>query len=229
MSNEGSGNEDDAEEPDGWEPVEEPDAEGALDEREQDLKERERQLNKRERELEQREQEILERREENVEKREELENREEQLEQAKNELEDREQQLNEREQQLSERETEIESKREALEEYASEDRTFTSRPRIAGGILLWVVALASIVMAAWMYLDAGQPGGLAYLVEQSTATVAAAGLGLVAVIEILGGYWAYRGRRWSFVVFAAILGIIVLLPVGVTATIMITVGESQFD
>jgi hypothetical protein len=94
-------------------------------------------------------------------------------------------------------------------------------------VLLWVVALASMLFAAATFLYAGPEGF--NLVESSTATVLAGFFALVAVLELVGGYMAYTGQRWSVAVLAGILGIVVLLPVGVTATVMITVGESQFD
>lgn len=214
--------EDDHGEPSNWEPVEEPTDAGATD-----LERRTRELDEREQELERREQEILERREENVETREELDDREEQLEQLRQRQEERTEELEAREAELDEREAEIDTKLSALEEYAGKGRTFTRRPRIAGGLLLWVVALASALLAVATFLYAGPEGY--YIVESTTATVLAAFFALVALLEIVGGYMAYTGRYWSVAVLAGILGIVVLLPVGVTATIMITVGESQFD
>jgi hypothetical protein len=209
-------------EPNNWEPVEEPAEDGTTD-----LERRERELEERERELERREQEILERREENVEKREKLDEREEQLEGLRQRQEERTEELESREAELDEREEEIDTKLAALEEYAGKGRTFTRRPRIAGGLLLWVVAAASALFAVATFLYAGPEGY--YIVESTTAMVLAAFFALVAILEVVGGYMAYTGRRWSIAVLAGILGIVVLLPVGVTATIMITVGESQFD
>jgi hypothetical protein len=227
----------DREDADVWQPVDASDDAdgdgGAPGEHEQwaeRLEQKQQQLDERERELERREQEILERREENVEKREELDAREEDLEEFQAHLEEREADLERRSAELDEREEDVDTKREALEEYASSGRTFTKKPRVAGGILLWVTAVTAALLAAATFLYAG-PGGLveAGLLSQTATTAATAVLAVIALIELVGGYFAYRGQYWSVAVAAAILGIVVLFPVGVTAAVMITVGESQFD
>jgi len=197
-----------------------------------DLDERRRQLNKRERELEQREQEVLERREETVERREELDEREAKLDSREQELADRASELDGRAAELDQRETEIESKREALQEYFDEGGAdaFTYKPRVTAAFLLWAVAAAAalLTVATFLYGSAETPLGAPLFGE--TGRLVVTGLfGVATLVELVGGFTTYYGRSWYFSVFAAIVAIVVLLPVGLTATVMITVGESGFD
>jgi ribonuclease Y len=250
MSNEGGS---DQGEPT-WEPVDDPGAqdraekveekERRLDQREQELEDRERELNKRERELEQRNQDILERREEVVDARDQLDEREDALDGREQTLDEREGRLKERsknlddrERELDDRENEIKSQREALEEYAVTDvQTFTARPRKVGGLLLGVAGVLSVV-AGGLLLVGGGVGGVEALtsqtlVENPNLTLAfAAAYVVVTLVELLGGLWAYRGSHWFFSVFAGIVSMIFLLPLfplGLTATLLISIGESQF-
>ncbi len=197
-----------------------------------DLDERRRQLNKRERELEQREQEVLERREETVERREKLDEREAKLDSREQELADRASDLDGRAAELDQRETEIEAKREALQEYFDEGgaNAFTYKPRVTAAFLLWAVAVAAalLTVATFLYGSAQTPLGAPLFGE--TGRLVVTGLfGVATLVELVGGFTTYYGRSWYFSVFAAIVGIVVLLPVGLTATVMITVGEAGFD
>lgn len=199
-----------------------------------DLDERERQLNKRERELEQREQEVLERREETVERREELDRREQQLDERDRQLASRAEELDQRAAELDQRETEIQAKREGLQEYFEEGGAdaFTYKPRVTAAFLLWVVAVAGAALTVATALYGADPNAplLGQQLFSETGALAAAGLlGVATVVELVGGFTTYYGRSWYFSVFAAIVAIVVLLPVGLTATVMITVGESGFE
>lgn len=218
-------NTNDPDEPEEWEPVEMESADDGDPER--DLERQVRKLKEREQKLERWEQEILERREELVEKGEKLDEREQKLEQLGNTQEERAEALDEREAELEDREAELDTKLATLEEYANKGRTFTRRLRIAAAALLWIAAVASVGLAAFSFLFAGPEGY--YLVESSSATILAVVFVLVAAVEVAGGYLAYTGQRWLGAVAAGILGTVVFPPVGVTATVMLTVGESQFD
>lgn len=198
----------------------------------EDLEDRQRKLNKRERELEQREQEVLERREETVERKERLDEREQQLEERQTQLAQRSEELDDRERELSDRETEIEAKREGLQEYFDQGGAdaFTGKPRVTAAFLLWIVAVVSGGLAVATLLYGSTPTPLGPPLFSSGGATAVAGLfGLGALIELVGGFTTYYGRSWYFSVFAAIVAIVVLLPVGLTATVMITVGESGFE
>jgi ribonuclease Y len=198
------------------------------------LDERRRQLNKRERELEQREQEILERREETVERKEALDEKEAELEDRIQQLRERASELEARETTLDERETEIDTKREALQEYFEQGGTdvFTYRPRVTAAFLLWTVAVvgAALAAATFLYASAPDPPLLSAPLLSEVGRLAATGvLGAAAVVELVGGFTTYYGRSWYFSVLAAVVGTVLLLPVGLAAIVMITVGESGFD
>jgi hypothetical protein len=218
-------NENDPDDFEGWEPVETESGDDGNPER--DLERQVRKLKEREKKLERWEGEILERREELVEKGEELEERERKLEQLGDTQEQRANALDEREAELEDREAELDTKIATLEEYANKGRTFTRRLRTAAAALLWIAAVASVGLAVFTFLFAGPDGY--YLVERSSATVLAVVFVVVAAVEVVGGYLAYTGRRWWGAVVAGILGTMVVPPVGVAATVMLTVGESQFD
>jgi ribonuclease Y len=197
-----------------------------------DLDERERELNKRERELEQREQEVLDRREETVERTEALDERERRLDERETTLAERADELDARAATLDERETEIDAKREGLQEYFDQGGAdaFTRKPRVTAAFLLWATAVvgAGLAVATFLYGSTETALG-APLFSDSGALAVAALLGAGAVVELVGGFTTYYGRSWYFSVFAAIVAIVLLLPVGVTAAVMITVGESGFE
>jgi len=194
--------------------------------------ERRRQLNKRERELEQREQEVLERREETVQRREELDEREAELDRRETAVEERARDLEERETELDQRAATLDNREETIDEYIEQggNSAFTYKPRVTAAFLLWAVAVAGAVLAVvtFLYGSAETPLGAPLFGE--TGRLVVTGLfGAAAVVDLVGGFTTYYGRSWYFSVFAAIVAIVVLLPVGLTATVMITVGESGFD
>lgn len=231
MSEEPGGNDDGSDGVAGWEPIEDG---ASLDERERQIEEREKRLeqkeetlNEREEEIEQREREILDRRDKIADEREELSDKEEQLEGRAQQLDDRKTALDKREKELSRRAEEIDTKEEALEEYGGGSQTFTRRPRVVGSILLGLLGLAALGAAIGTYAVATGQGFAA--LSQTQALIAAGVLVVAALIEFLGGFWAYRGKHWFVSILAGMVGMVLLFPVGLTATILITVGESQFS
>ncbi len=177
---------------------------------------------------------MLKRREETVQRSEELDDREATLDRREQAQEERARDLDERSSDLDERETEIEAKREALQEYFEEGGAdaFTYKPRVTAAFLLWTVAVAGALLTVGTFLYASDPDPplLSAQLLSDTGRLAATGLlGVATLVELVGGFTTYYGRSWYFSVFAAVVGIVVLLPVGLTATVMITVGEAGFD
>lgn len=199
-----------------------------LDQKESELEERERQLNKRARELEERESDVLERREETVELREELDEQEERLEKWETQLDERATGLEDRETELARRADEIETREETLDEYAGGD-TFTRRPRVAGGVLLMLVGAVELLGGVGLAAYVLQSGVQVSVVSETVALGVGAGLAVKALVELLGGLSAWRGKRWLLAIAGAIFSIVPLFPVGVMAAVLLAVGESQFD
>lgn len=237
--------------------------EGVLKKKEEELRNRERELNKRKRELDNREQEVLERREEIVEERERLEEKE-------SELESREQEIQEQASQLEGREQELQSLSEKIDEKLSEagggggGTRYTKRPLRAGGVLLGVLGLFSVLGAFLILLSGGYLTSLTNsinavtgagldpgLFDSNFATGMAVVMLLAAIVEFVAGVFAIRGQFWLFTVAAAIIGmmifipvgivfvlndfllpgllaIVFLLPLGIAATFFLGVGEGQF-
>ena len=188
---------------------------------------RRRRLDERERELERREQEVLERREETVERTEALDDRE-------RELRDRAAELDDRAAALDDRETEIDAKRAALREYFEQGGADAAarKPRVAAALLLWTVAAVGAVLTVLtaLYTSDPAPPLLSAPLLSDLGRLAATGvLAAATLVELVGGLTTYYGRSWYFSVFAAVVAVVVLPPVGLTAVVMITVGESGFD
>ena len=202
---------------------------------------RRRRLDERERELERREQEVLERREETVERTEalderetRLDDRESRLDERERELRDRAAELDDRAAALDDRETEIDAKRAVLQEYFEQGGAdaATRKPRVVAALLLWTAAVAGAVLTALTVLYASDPAPplLSAPLLSDLGRLAATGvLGVATLVELVGGLTTYYGRSWYFSVFAAVVAVVVLPPVGLTAAVMITVGESGFD
>lgn len=236
--------------------------EEVLKRKEEELRNRERELNKRKRDLDNREQEVLERREEIVEER-------ERLEEMESELEGRETEIQEQASQLEGREQEIESLSEKIDEKLSEaggggGQRFSKRPLRAGGTLLGILGVFSVLGAFLIFLSGGYLTALtssinsatgagidANLFESSFATGLAVIMLLAAMVEFVAGVFAIRGQFWMFTVAAAIIGmmifipvgivfvlndfllpgllaIVFLLPLGIAATFFLGVGEGRF-
>lgn len=188
----------------------------------------------RERELERREQEVLERREETVGRTEALDERETRLDDRERELRDRAAELDDRAAALDERETEIDAKRAALREYFEQGGAdaATRKPRVAAALLLWTVAAVGAVLTVLtaLYTSDPAPPLLSTPLLSDLGRLAATGvLAAATLVELVGGLTTYYGRSWYFSVFAAVVAVVVLLPVGLTAAVMVTVGESGFD
>lgn len=199
-----------------------------LEDKENQLEEREQSLKQREQEIDQKEQEVLDRREQIVEEREQLDEREELLDEREGRLEERAGNLEDREQEVARRADEIETKEEALAEYASRDGEFSHRTHVVGGILLWLTGLASGgVGVAILSLQDALGGGL--LGRPAAVYGLAALFIVVALVEFLGGYWSFRGRHWLFSIIASFIALVLFFPFGMAATVLIGVGESQFE
>lgn len=207
--------------------------EGVLRDKEQQLRDRERELDKRERQIEQREQEVLDRREEIVDERDQIESRAEELDQREQAIAERESTLEGREEEIQSMEEGIESKIEDMGAPGSTEM-FTPRPRKAGGVLLGLLGVAGIVVALTMILATGAwpavfSRPLTSSMSVSLGNVVAVVLIVASLIEILGGFFAYRGRYWFVSIVSGIIAMALFFPVGLTATIFLTVGESQFE
>lgn len=62
------------------------------------------------------------------------------------------------------------------------------------------------------------------------APVASVALALVGVVQFSAGWYAYRARRWSRGIGAALLGSVnpVTLPLGLVAVILLSLSRAQF-
>ena len=104
---------------------------------------------------------------------------------------------------------------------------FTSRTYIAGGFLLMIAALLGAIV------------GLGLLIASATGElgpalfwgIVGAFVLVISAIEFAGGWSAYHGRNWYGSMTAGILGLMTIFtfPLDLLGTILIALGESQFD
>lgn len=161
--------------------------------------------------------------------------RERRLAERERRLSERAATLDERERALDRRETEVEASRETLQEYLDQGGAdaFTDRPRVTAAAMLCVVGVVAGVLAVVVAVSGPAqtvpPASWPLPSISGSDRVAVAGLVGVATVELLGGITTYYAQYWAVSVVAAVVAVVVLPPVGIAATVMLTVGESDFD
>ena len=96
----------------------------------------------------------------------------------------------------------------------------------AAGILTIIAGCVGIGIGAFVSVMGGAIGELAGLGRMLAALGAAPiGLGIVALI---GGVFALRRRVWGFALAGAILSCFCFLPLGILATIFVSMRRREF-
>ena len=100
----------------------------------------------------------------------------------------------------------------------------TWKPTTAG-ILTIIGGVIGIGIGAFVATVGGLAGALAGLAWFGAMGAPLIGIGIVALI---GGIYAMRRRAWGFALTGAILAIICGGPLGILATIFVSMGKKEF-
>lgn len=111
------------------------------------------------------------------------------------------------------------------------ETVFSARTRRVGATLLLLTgALGALLGVVLLYYFV--TGGFAG-VPPVTIALFAVPILLVAVLQLVGGWLAWRGRRWRVAIGAGVVGLLfspnpVLVPVKVVALVFLGLSEDQF-
>lgn len=109
----------------------------------------------------------------------------------------------------------------------TERPTFTSRTYTAGGFLLMIAGLLGAIVGLGLLIAAAT----AELAPELFWGIVGAFVLVISAIEFAGGWSAYHGRNWYGSMTAGILGLMTIFtfPLDLLGTILIAMGEGQFD
>jgi len=231
--------------------------EGELQDREREIGKRERQIDQREQKVLERREEMVDERDRIEEKEKELTQKEQELEQKAAEMDGREEEIKRLRDEIEEV-VEGASGGGGGPIFSSRPRRAAAVLLGALGLLGFVGApvvamLGGNIGGAIATIESFTGGGFPQPFTSRFAVGLAVLLAVGGVVEILGSVFAARGQFWMFATAAAILGMMLFFPVGVglmispsgsvlagvismtltlplglTATIFLTIGESQF-
>ena len=97
--------------------------------------------------------------------------------------------------------------------------------RKAGGIL---TIIGGIIIVVGVFIATGGPWAL-IPVPAGPPAGAVGGFIAVAVVAIIGGIYARRGRMWGLALAGAICAMFPAVPLGVLAIIFISIAKREFE
>lgn len=108
--------------------------------------------------------------------------------------------------------------------------SFTERTHKAGGFLLVLAGVIGAIVGLGL-LIAATGGAGAFGLSSTMLGVAGSVILVLAVIECVGGWSAYKGKNWYGSMAAGVLGLATFftLPLDFIGTLLTALGESQFD
>lgn len=103
-----------------------------------------------------------------------------------------------------------------------------TRVHKAGSMLILVAGIVCIIFGVGMAIFPDVVTGFIPRILDVTIISLGAVVFIVGIIELLGGYYAYKRQRWTLVIGAGALGTLCLNPLSLLGTIFIGLSEREF-